>query len=114
MRGIRISILMIYLEAMGIQTLDEAARGADGPAQAPPGNRSPREAFESRRKAVAARDWRTSFASSTPAARDLDVENLVRYWLLMESGRIEGPGPEDTYGQPRRSPEAARLNAVMK
>jgi hypothetical protein len=99
---------------MGVQTPEAAARGADGPAQVPPGYPTPREAFESRRKAVAARDWRTSFASSTPAARGQEVENLVRYWLLMESGRIEGPGPEDTYRQPRRSPEVARLSAVMK
>jgi hypothetical protein len=99
---------------MDVQTPEAAARGADGPAQAPPGYPSPREAFESRRKAVAARDWRASFASSTPEVQGQEIENLVRYWLWMESGCIEGPGPEDTYGQPRRSPEAARLAAIMK
>lgn len=114
MRAVCMSMLMTCLGAMGVQTPEAAARGADGPAQAPPGYPSPREAFESRRNALAARDWRTSFASSTSVARGQEVENLVRYWRLMESGRIKGPGPEDTYGQPRRSPEAARLSAVMK
>jgi hypothetical protein len=98
---------------MGIPTRDIAARGAgEVAAQAPPGYPSPREAFEARRKALARRDWRTSFASSTPAAQELEVANLVGSWVLMESGLVADPFVK--LGVFERIAGKARLRALMK
>src|SRR5262245_48756448 len=103
MRGIRRIVLLLCLGSMAIHALVFAARGADEPAaQAPPGYSSPREAFEARRKALARREWRTSFASSTPAVQDLEVENLVRCWTLMEAGVEPGPFDGNELGEAER------------
>ncbi|HEV3164934.1 MAG TPA: hypothetical protein VGZ22_12970, partial [Isosphaeraceae bacterium] len=115
MREIRRSVLLLCLGSMAIQTLDVAARGADEPAaQAPPGYSSPREAFEARRKALARRDWRTCFASSTPAAQDLEVENLVRCCIFNEVGFEAGPFDGDKLGEAERRAGNAKLRATMK
>jgi hypothetical protein len=72
---------------MGIQTLDIAARGADEvAAQAPRGYSSPQEAFQSRRAAIAVRDWRTAFASMTSATQDQAVVEIAWAWLWLGSG----------------------------
>jgi hypothetical protein len=116
MREIRRSILLLCLGSMSIPTLDIAARGADEPAaQVPPGYSSPREAYEARRKALAERDWRISFASSTTAVQALEVENLVRRWILMEMLQLELPGDDKIHYD--RVPQGAgvdKLRATMK
>lgn len=113
MRRIRQGVILLCLGSMSIRTLDIAARGADEvAAQAPPGYPSPREAFEARRKALARRDWRTSFASSTPAAQELEVANLVGSWVLMESGLVADPFVK--LGWLERIVEKAKLRALMK
>ncbi|WP_165223794.1 hypothetical protein [Aquisphaera insulae] len=109
MYGIRRSVLLLCLGATSVQAMDIAVRGAEEPAQGPPGYASPREAFEARRKALAGRDWRTAFASSTPAVQDLEVEYLVRCWILNECGF-----DDYKFEEPQRSANKARLSAAMK
>jgi hypothetical protein len=84
--------------------------GAATPAaQGPPGYASPREAFEARRKALAGRDWRTSFASSTPEAQFQEVESLVGWWCFQHE--VLG-GSDLEY--PASIAQKARFAAFMK
>jgi hypothetical protein len=97
------------------ETWDYTHRGADeAAAQAPPGYPSPREAFEARRKALARRDWRTSFASSTPAAQALEVQNLVSCWILKEIDLMGGPFDGLGLGMAAKGAGEARFRAFMK
>jgi hypothetical protein len=102
MRVIRQSVLLLCLWSMGIQTLDIAARGADEvAAQAPRGYSSPQEAFQSRRAAIARRDWRTAFASMTPATQDQAVVEIAWAWLWLGSGATGHERPWDRAYPPR-------------
>lgn len=97
MRVIRQSVLLLCLWSMGIQTLDIAAWGADEvAAQAPSGYSSPQEAFQSRRAAIARRDWRSAFASMTPATQDQAVVEIAWAWLWLGSGAT---GHETPWGR---------------
>jgi hypothetical protein len=78
-------------------------------AQVPPGYASPREAFEARRKALAARDWRTSFASSTPEVQGQEVEHLVGWWFY-QGDMLGGSDLE----WPAKMAQKARFTAFMK
>lgn len=89
------------------------ALAGEGPAtDAPPGYASPQEAFEARRDAVARRDWRRAFASSTPEVQDAEVSLLGFGWLLVEGG-MEG-GPFDGPGEEGRKEGRVKLRATMK
>lgn len=71
----------------GVRTLAGDDRGVAKEAdQAPLGYSSPQEAFRARRIAIAGRDWRTAFASMTPATQDQAVVEIAWAWLWLGSG----------------------------
>jgi len=113
MRGYYQIVPLASVLSMGIQPPAVNAQGADAKAaQAQPGYSSPAEAFEARRRALARRDWRTVFASSTPEVQDDEVLILGQFWIYIEDG-MEG-GPYDGLPEPERKAGMARMRAVMK
>jgi hypothetical protein len=101
------------MASLGLQGFAVGTPADDEPGtDAPPGYASPRDAFEARRKALARRDWRTVFASSTPEVQDAEVMVLGQFWIYIEDG-MEG-GPFDGLPEAERRAGMARMRAVMK
>ena len=95
---IRISVLMICLGAMGVQTPEAAARGVDGR-----GAGTARISLARKRSSPGGRPSPRGFGHELrvldPGGPGQEVENLVRYWHLDGNGRsIEGPGPTTRTG----------------
>ncbi len=93
-------------------TWDYTRRSVDASAaQHPPGYSTPREAFEARRKALARRDWHTSFASSTTAVQTREIENLLGTWIL---GNGMGILNDSELDQAANIVQKAKRSATMK
>jgi hypothetical protein len=87
MRKVGRAIILLCALPGSIRTLAADGRGGDKEAGQPPrGYSSPQEAFQARRIATARRDWRTAFASMTPATQDQAVVEIAWAWLWLGSG----------------------------